>query len=299
MNEKTTAARPNFFIIGGPKCGTTALSEYLRTNPHIYFCDPKEPHYFNDDFLDRYIENETDYLNYFQGASTKHTAIGEGSVQYLYSKTAVKNILDFNPDAKFIVMLRKPYEVAYSWHAQTLISHGEDITDFKKAWDLRHERRLGNHLPFNTKEKKVFIYSDIAKFGEQLERLYSVVKNKKNIKIIFFDDFRTDTLSVYKETLQFLDVEYDGKTDFPVINESKKHRSQLFEKIRTYIIYLKNKYNIKIRTGLLSYLKKKNTKKTPRNKLPVDFQNKLAKYYSDDIAILEALTKRDLSSWKI
>ena len=37
---------PDFFIVGAPKCGTTAISEYLRTHPRIFMCKPKEPHYF-------------------------------------------------------------------------------------------------------------------------------------------------------------------------------------------------------------------------------------------------------------
>ena len=42
--------QPNFFIIGAPKCGTTALSRYLSQHPNIFMSDPKEPHYFCDDF---------------------------------------------------------------------------------------------------------------------------------------------------------------------------------------------------------------------------------------------------------
>jgi hypothetical protein len=37
------ARKPNFFIVGAPKCGTTALSEYLRSHPDVFFSSPKEP----------------------------------------------------------------------------------------------------------------------------------------------------------------------------------------------------------------------------------------------------------------
>jgi hypothetical protein len=30
------SAKPNFFIVGAPKCGTTALYEYLRGHPSIF-----------------------------------------------------------------------------------------------------------------------------------------------------------------------------------------------------------------------------------------------------------------------
>ena len=42
---------PNFFLFGAPKCGTTALYEYLRTHPNVFLPRLKEPHFFADDFL--------------------------------------------------------------------------------------------------------------------------------------------------------------------------------------------------------------------------------------------------------
>ena len=41
--------KPDFFIIGAPKCGTTALATYLAEHPNIQLSDPKEPHYFCKD----------------------------------------------------------------------------------------------------------------------------------------------------------------------------------------------------------------------------------------------------------
>ena len=43
------AAKPNFFIVGAPKCGTTALYEYLRPHPNVFMPEIKEPHYFAKD----------------------------------------------------------------------------------------------------------------------------------------------------------------------------------------------------------------------------------------------------------
>jgi hypothetical protein len=41
--------RPNFFIAGAPKAGTTALSAYLSQHPNAFLAKPKEPHYFAED----------------------------------------------------------------------------------------------------------------------------------------------------------------------------------------------------------------------------------------------------------
>ncbi|MDD9875087.1 MAG: sulfotransferase, partial [Gammaproteobacteria bacterium] len=41
-----SAKKPNFFIIGAPKCGTTSLDAWLKSHPRI-FTAVKEPNYFN------------------------------------------------------------------------------------------------------------------------------------------------------------------------------------------------------------------------------------------------------------
>jgi hypothetical protein len=37
---------PDFIIGGAPKCGTTALFEYLNQHPQVFTSTPKEPHFF-------------------------------------------------------------------------------------------------------------------------------------------------------------------------------------------------------------------------------------------------------------
>ena len=108
---------PNFFIIGAPKCGTTALSEYLRTHPDVFFSEPKEPNYFNSDVVSKklyYYTSLEDYLEKCFSGAEGYKAVGEGSVRYLSSAVAVDNILKLYPNAKFIIMLRNPVDLGYS-----------------------------------------------------------------------------------------------------------------------------------------------------------------------------------------
>ena len=46
---------PDFFIVGHPKCGTTALYEMLRRHPQIYMPDLKEPRFFAPDLRARFL----------------------------------------------------------------------------------------------------------------------------------------------------------------------------------------------------------------------------------------------------
>src|SRR5258708_5345567 len=133
---------PNFFIIGAPKCGTTALCKYLRENPRIFISTPKEPKYFDFDLSYPVKMNREAYLALFSKADPRfQSAIGEASTSYLFSTRAVPEILKFNPGAKFIVMLRNPVELVQGWHNQCIIAGQEDILDFEEAWRAESERK--------------------------------------------------------------------------------------------------------------------------------------------------------------
>ena len=133
--------KPNLFILGAPKCGTTALRDYLGSHPEVFSCAPDEPHFFSTDLVGRSTElSEKQYLRkYFSGVKKHHKIIIDKSTWYLYSKNAVSNILRFNPDSKFIVMVRNPVDMDYSLHSQLLWTGEEDISDFETSWHLQDD----------------------------------------------------------------------------------------------------------------------------------------------------------------
>ncbi|MGM0442275.1 MAG: sulfotransferase [Elusimicrobiota bacterium] len=55
--------KPNLFIVGAPKCGTTFLHTYLDKHPSIYMSTPKEPRFFCKDFH-RESDNYYGYKKY-------------------------------------------------------------------------------------------------------------------------------------------------------------------------------------------------------------------------------------------
>src|SRR3990172_7971726 len=84
--------RPDFFVVGAFKSGSTALYEQLRRHPQIFMPFHKEPLYFGDDLTRRYGRMTLDdYLRLFRGARTGQR-VGEASTWYLYSTSAAKEI---------------------------------------------------------------------------------------------------------------------------------------------------------------------------------------------------------------
>ncbi len=74
--------------------------------------------------------HEQDYIGLFRDAEDKHVAVGEGSTLYLCSAKAIEEALRWNPEMKFVFMLRSPAEVAYAYHMQMVFHEFENIVDF-------------------------------------------------------------------------------------------------------------------------------------------------------------------------
>lgn len=296
--------KPNFFIVGAPKCGTTALCTYLSEHENAYISHPKEPHYFAFDYENyRSAKSIEDYLALFQGASESHLALGEGSVFYLYSEVAVREILKYNSIAKVIVMIRNPVEMVQSLYSQLKVSADEDAPDFQTAWAMQHERSMGRKIPSRCREKSFLQYRKMGLLGEQVSRLMELIP-REQIKIILFDDFVSETDVVYSEVLEFLGLPKDTRTLFPKVNPNKKYKSSILGVFTAQPpVWLVNiAMNIKKYLGIeklniLDSLRGINTEVASREAISEKLQNELKQAFKEDVQKLGLLTGRDLGHW--
>lgn len=298
--------RPDFFILGAPKCGTTALSEYLRGHPRVFVSQPKEPHYFCTDFDYYYApgqRTEAHYLRLFEGADERHLAAGEASVWYLYSRDAARNIRAFDPGARAIVMVRNPVELVPSLHSQLRYMLDEDEPDVETAWRLQEARRRGERVPATARVPAFLQYFEVGRLGAQLERAYESFP-REQVKVIVFDDLRQDAAAVYRETLAFLGVPDDGRTTFPRVNENKVHRDERLARLtqrppRPLVAAARGVKRVAgiERLGLLDRVRRRNREVTSRGEPSPAFVRELKDAFHDDVALLSELTGRDLSHW--
>ncbi len=298
--------QPSFFIVGAPKCGTTALCKYLNRHPDVFVPAKKELRYFNYQPRPYNLEK---YLQFFHEGENK--VCGEGTPSYLKCEFAPQAIYDFNPDAKIIIMLREPVALLHSYHAEKLWNGGsEEEEDFQKALDLESERRLGKSIPAKCQNNpSTLYYRDIVKFTEQITR-YLNIFGKERTKIILFDDFKENTEEVYQKVLEFLEVSQDFDTEFNVINSRKKVRSRfiqdfykypphrLFE-IGKYFIPLPQKQRRILLDKFKLWLKDMNKiKLSSKDKsLPLEVHKKIQQEFIPEINSLSQLINRDLSHW--
>lgn len=296
---------PHFFIVGAPKCGTTALFSYLQGHPSTFLAVDRrgrkfEPQFFCTDFPGiAHFHHRDDYQALFDGAP-QGALRGESSPWYLYSEVAVKQLLAAVPDAKLIVMLRNPVELARSLHGQLVFSLREDVDDFETAWHLQEPRRRGEALPRHCREPSHLQYQSVCSFAPQLARLFRHA-SRDQVKVILFEELVAGPRAMYLSVLDFLGLPDDDRASFPRVNEGNGYRNRaiidalhrLPRGVDPLIYGVKRVAN---RSGIrpLGLLKRFNTKPRPRTALRPDFHRELEAAFEDDIRETEALLGRSL-----
>jgi hypothetical protein len=293
--------RPDLFIVGAFKAGTTAMYEYLRVHPQVFMSVPKEPMYFGDDLTPRYRRmSEDEYLALFKDAKQDQRA-GEASPWYLYSKDAPREILDFAPSAQAIVLLRNPVDVMYAQHSQLVFNRREDIADFGEALAAENDRLAGRRVPADALRPEALYYRRSVRFADQLRHWFDVF-GRDRMRLVVFDDLVADPRGVYRGTVEFLGVDPSYEVDLSVYNPNKRARSgfvqrmifapprplrSLFGKLRS------NPLAHRLRDRMVAA----NSKQAARAQMDPKLRSQLTEEFAPQVAELGELIGRDLSAW--
>jgi hypothetical protein len=244
-----SAARlPEFFIVGSPKTGTTALYEMLKEHPHIYMPALKEPHFLasemkprpefaeqrNERLLPRTLEK---YLALFDDAAPRDR-VGEASAFYLWSPTAADRIADLQPDARIIAILREPASFLRSLHLLFLRWGVENEKDLRKAISLDPSRRDGKSLPARSHRPQLLQYADHVCYVDQLRRFHARLPPEQ-ILVLIYDDFRRDNDATVKDVLRFLDV--DEQSPIQPLDTNVTTRTQRSYRARYFLMSLRGR----------------------------------------------------------
>jgi hypothetical protein len=222
---------PDFFVVGHPKCGTTALHQMLKGHREIFMPDSKEPWFFAEELHERTPPRPqgtprtlTQYAEWF-AAARPGQMVGDGTAYYLWSKTAAANIASVNPAARIVAILREPASFLRSLHLQLLEVYTEVEPDLERAMELEGERRKGKSVPRYTYFPQMLLYSEFVRYAEQLQRFYAVFPADQ-VKVLVYDDFRADNEGTVREVCRFLGVEDHGPVPTLEANSTVRPRSQ-------------------------------------------------------------------------
>jgi hypothetical protein len=283
---------PNFFIVGAPKCGTTALYTYLSEHPEIFMSPVKEPQYFAQDIRGdrRRVRSLTEYLACFSGAH-EEKIIGEASTAYLGSKRAAEEIKAFAPDARIMIMLRNPVDKMYSRFNDARFNNREPHQSFESA--LAAEARGGPTLGMG--------YRESARYAPQVRR-YVEHFGREKVHVIIYDDFKEHTAVTYQKALAFLGLRPDDRSDFPVVNRRRFVRNMALQELvreppEVLQRFGRQVLSVGMRRHLRGWFSALNVISTPPPPLSGEVRQRLAREFSDDIKELSQLIERDLSHW--
>lgn len=258
--------RPDFFLIGAQRCGTTSLYRYLRQHPAIFFPEIKEPRFyalagrpprFKGPYpVDRSIVHDRCAYEALYDGRGPHQIAGDASTWYMYVEGTPERIRSEIPEAKIVALVRQPADRAYSNFVACRRYGIEPIASFREALAREDERRRSDY-------GHPWFYRDKGYYDRHLARWRNVFPADR-IRVFRTDDLDRDPSGVVAEVLCFLGVD-------PAFRCRTRRR-----------------FNVQ------SFGLRRRPLRAPK-----DIRSELTRGYLEDLGRLEESCGFDLSSWKM
>jgi hypothetical protein len=283
--------KPNLFIVGAPRCGTSSLWSYLKAHPEIFMSAEKELYFFDSDLrtsgwsppsLEQYLSNFS--------AAGDQKVIGEATASYLRSERAPKEIKAFSPEARIVIMLRNPVDVMHSLHSAALYRR-EPVADFEAAVEA-DARRRGPEL---------IGYREFTDFFRQVQTYFDLF-GRENVHTIIFDDLKENPGSVYQHTLRFLGVGLDFMPELTVMGANKSARNLRLQRRLVHPPGVLREITRalvpqRLRSRIQRSLLNSNFVTRPRPPMDPRFRMRLQKQFEPQLQQLSKLLGRDVTAW--
>ena len=170
----TGTPRISFMIGGAQKCGTTALTEFLRLHPQVRLPSNKEAHIFDaPDFDDAAVAANIDarFAPWFEQPWQDSLLYGDATPISLFLEPAIRRAARYNPALRWIILLRDPAERAISHHAMERARGNESLALLPallaEPWRMRRAR---GDLGWNSSLRN-HSYRARGEYAAQLQRL--------------------------------------------------------------------------------------------------------------------------------
>lgn len=299
-------ALPDFFVIGAPKAGTTALHVALDRHPALFMSRVKEPKFFLTDgappvrggpgdakTFREYVWRRADYEALF-AAAPDGTRRGESTPFYLYDPAAQRRLAAAVPTARMIALLRDPIDRAHSNWAHLWSAGLEPESDFVAACRLERQRAAAGWAPF-------WRYLDIGRYGQQLERLYALFPPEQ-VLLLRYRELREAPRASLDRICAHLAVDTGVLTDVPAENVTTHARDSVRNRITSRVLragaavehQLPPTWWPRIARVLARELQRE---QRPRHGVTSEQRAELIPRFVDDVRLLERLTGRSFSDW--
>lgn len=303
---------PNFFILGGPKCGTTSLFSWLQEHPDT-FLPNKEPNFLSRDVFDARdvpgaAHSWPEYLDQLMPAEQEGKVTGESTPRYLYSDLAL-HVLSRHPSRpRMIVILRNPIDLVYSLHGQMVRQGVETEANFARAW-VRALAAQDDPEAWRTAKGRIDRRLDYPMFGRlglRLQALQGCVGRDQLCILVLEESLAHAPEKVLAEVLEFIGLP-PANIDTGRRNERSELRSVTLNRriiaLRNEIMWFRSIFGINVDrsrgTGLMKLVLKFNVRPPkPHNRLSNQERRQLADFFSKEVATVEAVLGRPIAAWK-
>jgi hypothetical protein len=235
---------PDFIIIGGKKCGTSSLYNYLLEHPSVAGALRKEIHFF-DNSPGRY--GALRYRAYFPTSAYKRRLkrdrgldllTGEATPYYLFYPLAPARVRKVVPNVKLVALLRDPVDRAYS-HYHHELRNGTEVLSFEEAIGREAERLSGEwekigHGAYDSLSHRRYSYLSRGVYVDQL-RNWRALFPEEQLLILRSEDLFADASGVVEQTLDFLGLAAIEGGDRGRVNKGV-YTEAINEETRGYLI---------------------------------------------------------------
>jgi hypothetical protein len=300
---------PDFFVIGAPKAGTSALHSALAAHPRLFLSRVKEPKYYmcgdspppaykgpgDAHSNQEWVWQRERYLSLFDEAP-EGTLRGESTPFYLYNRDARRRIAADNADAKLIAVLRDPVDRAYSNWMHLWMDGLEPRADIVEAVSHEQKRIDAGWAPF-------WHYRGLGMYGRQVKDLFDHFP-REQVLLLRYKNLVDAPDRVLNRVCDFLGVEGQEIETIPSDNSRPFVRDGVRARALGPVIrvgaaagqFLPPQVWRKVSKPLISQLHKGGDPSRPR--LTPEQREQLLAPHLEDIALLEELTGESFEQWR-
>jgi len=297
---------PNFFIIGAPKSGTTALYDTLKQHPQIYMSPVKEPFYFAFEgkppffpgaagafFHRAAVWRPHEYVQLFAGAANERV-IGEASATYLASPLAARRIRQNLPSSRIVAILRQPAERAYSAYSFLRQVGFEPTRTFQEALAQEEPRSRAGWI-------SILNYKANSRYYDQLAIYYDLFPPDQ-IKVYLYEEWKDMPQAMLRDMFWFLGVDEDFMPEIQRSNITRLPKNRRLHHLATHPGRIEQRIPFlpaparRIISSILRRLDRR-FNLAPPPPLTAEMRTRLTSDFREDILKLQDLIERDLSHW--
>ena len=275
---------PNFLVIGAARSGTTALYHALSEHPDVFMPTVKEPHFFTTQWSRGRAWYEDLFANH-----VAQRAIGEASVSYTYPmyEDTEERILATLGRVRLVYVVREPISRAHS--------HFLYYQNYKQSEKGSFAEAIRDNP----------IYLGASDYASWVRR-YRAAFGRDALHVVVYDDLERDPIATVQGVYAFLGVDASvapvsagERTNASFVNKRplvlKAYRRLSKTALRRAVeSRLPHRWRSRIRNVVRSVVADKRAQPT----VDSEVHRELARHFAPQIADLETLIDRDLSSWR-